>query len=650
MSDINIPGVSDKYKTNDLIKSLLEVEKLPLKREQEKLDEYKFDKQCWQRVNHYMSSFRETARSLYSFENPFNDKLANSTDEYAVSATPTRDATLESFKIDVEKIATADRFLSTEIDKDTKIAAGKYVYSVGEKTVTLNWKGGSVKDFVTALNKRSNGLIKVAVVGVSETKQTMLIESLKTGKNNKLQFKDDALTFALESQMLRISKSDITSLANEQILTPETSTEIFLADKHINDINQKIEFSISSKEVPDVTIASNSTFNEPVLPDAQNVTFKGITIWNENSETTLPKAPKVEPKLPVNDSSIVFLKFTDNSEELYDSLIVNNVSKNIEISLRDYPNLKSIILRNSNTGKEISVSEVLSYNENNKLGYEPVNPVTIAGDAKLKYEGISITRSENKIDDIVPNVTLNLNSSTEKTATITIKPNIEAAKNAIIEFVGKYNQLITELNILTQTKPEIINELEYLTDEEKEKAFERLGKFQTESTLSSQKSKLQNIINSSYTPYDGAEIRLLAQLGISSKAGISSASISQRQMRGYLEIDEKKLDDMLKDYIPEIKSLFGYDSDEDKIIDNGIAYQLDKNLQAYVQIGGILASKDRAVDTNIKNTETKIQKLETQIAAKEIELKRKYGQMESTMNRLEAQNKTMENYFKQKDK
>lgn len=52
MSDINIPGVSDKYKTNDLIKSLLEVEKLPLKREQEKLDGYKFDKQCWQRVNH----------------------------------------------------------------------------------------------------------------------------------------------------------------------------------------------------------------------------------------------------------------------------------------------------------------------------------------------------------------------------------------------------------------------------------------------------------------------------------------------------------------------------------------------------------------------------------------------------------------------
>ena len=39
MADINIPGVSDKYKTNDLVKSLVEVEKIPLKREQEKLEE-----------------------------------------------------------------------------------------------------------------------------------------------------------------------------------------------------------------------------------------------------------------------------------------------------------------------------------------------------------------------------------------------------------------------------------------------------------------------------------------------------------------------------------------------------------------------------------------------------------------------------------
>ena len=64
MADINIPGVSDKYKTNDLVKSLVEVERLPLKREEEKLDGLKTEQANWRRVNQYMSSLRESTRSL----------------------------------------------------------------------------------------------------------------------------------------------------------------------------------------------------------------------------------------------------------------------------------------------------------------------------------------------------------------------------------------------------------------------------------------------------------------------------------------------------------------------------------------------------------------------------------------------------------
>jgi flagellar hook-associated protein 2 len=76
MSGISIPGVSDKYKTNDLVKSLVEVEKLPLKREQEKLEGFKTEQANWRRVNQYMSSLRESTRSLYSFNNPFNEIIA----------------------------------------------------------------------------------------------------------------------------------------------------------------------------------------------------------------------------------------------------------------------------------------------------------------------------------------------------------------------------------------------------------------------------------------------------------------------------------------------------------------------------------------------------------------------------------------------
>lgn len=649
MSDINIPGVSDKYKTNDLVKSLIEVERIPLKRQQEKLESYKVDKECWQRVNQHMTSLRETCRTLYSYDNPFNDKLASSTDEFAITATPTRDANIESFKIDVEKIATADRFLSGEIDKNTKVPQGKYVYALGEKSVTLNWKGGTVKDFVSALNKRSNGIIKAAVVGVSDTKQTMLIESLKTGKDNKLQFKEAALDFAINSEMLRPTKSEVVTLSQGKTLTPETSMEFSIPSQIQGDINQKIEFTIKTTAVTDVTSVENSLFDAPVLPDAQKVEFQGITIRNDNSETTLPAPSPKEPRSPITDDNAVFMKYADGSVKLIDTLGPVGIEKKIQISLKDYENGVSISVVNKNTGKEVLVSKVESYNANSNLGYEPINPVTVADDARLKYEGITITRSDNKIDDIVPNVTLNLEAATEKTATISIKPNTEAAKNAIIQFVGKYNQLMAELNILTQNKPEIVAELEYFTDDEKESANERLGKFQGEFSLRNEKSTLQRIINTTYLSSDDNDIKILAQLGISSKSGTASASISQSQMRGYLEINEKKLDEALDGDINQIKELFGFDSDEDMVIDNGIAYQLDKNLQSYVQIGGILASKTQSIDNSIKNTETQIEKLETQIAIKEMDLKRKYGQMESTLNNLESQKSTINNFNKQYD-
>jgi len=72
MADINIPGVTDKYKTNDLIKNLMEAEKVPLTREQKQLDRYKTEQSTWRNVNAQMSALRDSVKLLYSFNNLLN--------------------------------------------------------------------------------------------------------------------------------------------------------------------------------------------------------------------------------------------------------------------------------------------------------------------------------------------------------------------------------------------------------------------------------------------------------------------------------------------------------------------------------------------------------------------------------------------------
>lgn len=669
MADISIPGVSNKYGTNDTISKLMEVERIPLTREQNKLESYKDEQSAWRDVNKTMTTLRENVRTLYSFDNPFNIKIASSTQEDAITADPNRNAEIGSFKINVDAIATADRFLSGDIDRAFQVPEGTYSYTVNDKTVSFKWKGGNLSDFVTSLNKRGGNTIKASLIGVSGSKQALLIESLVTGKDNQLIFADSALDLAYNTSMIRQKKSDTTLLASslndlkkvsglannsvrlseEQITVPAKSGfEITLPSAITKDSAQEISFSVTLKNNSDLS-DDQLVISDPVLPDAGSIQFKDVLIYNDASELGYSPASETNiPSIPVEDYSLIYVK-NGNEEIPLQAIATTDTEQNYSIPLSDYPEIKSIIVKNNNSEKTAFITLPTSTNPKLSTGYEPVNPVSTAQDAKIKYEGITMYRSTNRIDDIVPNVTLEITAPTEKTATIKIDPDTDTAKEYIINFVGTYNRLIADINILTQNKPELITELDYLSSEEAETAEARLGMFQSDSALTSSKSSLQRVLSNVY-PVEGSTITMLSQLGVSTNASSGTGTYSASKMRGYLEINEKTLDTVLKENMPDIKNLFGFDSDGDLIIDTGIAYLMDKNLQAYVQTGGILANKTNTLDTKIKTTESSISRLETKLEAKEQEYKKKYGSMESTLNNLESQSDSLTNFTNSQNK
>lgn len=685
MADISIPGVSDKYKTNDFIEALIKKERLPLTREQESLDRYKEQQNAWNGMSQKMTALRTNTKTLYSFDNPFNNKISTSTDENAITATPGREAAYGQIKIDVVKPATADRFLSEELDKDFSIPKGKYSFQVADKTISFNWKGGKVSEFVNSLNKRGANTIKASIVGVSNNKQSLLLESLKTGDENTLIFKDDALSFALKHGIIAKTKADFqeigTSLEdfyspqdefpvpaveqsgmpeitskevewdseeNRYILPPRSGLEIQLNDEILENPNNRIEFTYSTFETQDITDELNLIrTTRPELQEAGKVTYEDVTVFNDKTQVELPPVP---PTLltPITGETDFYARTADGKETQIKtaSLAVDEETgeKTVQIDLKNYPNIQSIVIRNRNTGEAAAVSKFTVYDSKKDLGYEAVHPVSTAGDAIIKYEGITVNRPTNKIDDVIPHVTLNVFNSTEKTATIDIKPDKESAKDALIQFVGTYNQVLAEMNILSENKPEIISELDYLSSDEQENAQKRLGMFFGDSSLRSGKSSLQSIVSGSYRWSENATITMLNQLGISTRATGSSGGYSASQLRGYLEINEKQLDKALENDLDQIKNIFGYDSDGDLIVDTGIAYQLDRQLGSWVQSGGIIANKNATLKTRIKSSETKIATLERQIDNKEAQLRSKYGQMEGTLNSLNAQSNTISNF------
>lgn len=683
MAGLNIPGVTDQYNTNDTVEKLMKIERIPLTREQNQLESLKTEKNAWRDINTKLSSLRDNTKTLYSFENPFNSKLTSSTEEYAITAEANRSASLQSFKVDVIQAASSDRFLTDELENDFKVPVGTYTYKVGEKQITFNWKGGTLKDFSNAINKRGNNIIKSSIIGASAGNKSLLIEAVPTGKENRLIFEDDAKTFAFDSGMVDKIKSQTQTFASSQTeilpvnkieydepiympplsltntkydeekqtatVEPRGAYQVKVPEKILRDTDLHLQFTITQKVTEDITPEINKTLIQPELPDAGTAEYGGIIISNNLSDTNLNLPPEPPAPLePVKTNSILYAVMEDGSEkEIPYTPAEDGKAAQIDVKLSEYPGLKAIAVRNLNTGTSYEISSFTALDPVKDLGYGPKHPVSTADDAIIKYEGITITRSSNKIDDVVPEITLNVHDKTEKTATIAVKPDTEASKAAIIEFVGKYNQAVAELNILSQNKQEIIDELDYLSPDEKEAEQKKLGLFQSDFSLTNIKSNMSSTLAARYLFSDTAEITMLSQLGIATNAGGYSGGYSQSKLRGYLEIDEKKLDDAISNHLDDIKMLFGYDSDGDLIVDTGIAYKLDKQISAYTQTGGILAMKTSSLDSKIKSSESKISKLENQMAKKEAELRNKYSQMEGSLNSLEAQQNTISNFTKQ---
>ena len=682
MAGISIPGVTDQYKTNDTVEKLMKVERIPLTREQKQLETLKAEKDAWRDINTKLTSLRDKTKTLYSFENPFNNKITSSTEEYAVTAEANRGAQLQSFKVDVLQPATADRFLTAELENDFKVPAGMYTYKVGDKTINLNWKGGTLKDFSNSINKRGNNIIKSSIIGASAGKKSLLIEAVPTGKENRLIFENDAKTFAFDSEMIEKIKSQSqtfgstqdeiapvqaisyedeskympelsltkTKLIDEKVtVDPRGAYQINIPAKIRDDSGLHVQLTIQAKETTDITPEINQTLLQPEIPDAGFAEYSGIIVTNMQSDTNLglPDTPPA-PLDPFATDSVLYAVMADGTEkEIKTPDLLNGNTQDVDINLAEYPNITAIAVRNRNTGTQLEVSSFSALDPYTDLGYGPKNPVSVADDAIIKYEGITISRPSNKIDDVVPEITLNLHDKTEKTATISVKPDKEASKDAIIQFVGQYNQTIAELNILSQNKPEIVDELDYLTKEEKDLEKEKLGMFSTDFSLTSIKSNMQSIVAAGYNFSDTAEVTMLSQIGIGTNASGFSGGYSQSKLRGYLEIDEKKLDSALENHLDDIRQVFGYDTDGDLIIDSGIAYKLDKQISAYTTTGGILSMKTSSLDSKIKSSESRITKLESQMDDKEASLRNKYSQMEGSLNSLESQQNTISNFTRQ---
>jgi flagellar hook-associated protein 2 len=373
-------------------------------------------------------------------------------------------------------------------------------------------------------------------------------------------------------------------------------------------------------------------------------------VESARSRTLLPAWEPPAPAARVDDPAVLFAEAQGRSVPL-PPLQDSTEFYTVEVGPAELPGeISALVFRNRNTHRVVEVRGVRVYDKAARGDFRPARPLSTAQDAVIDMDGVEVTRPENTLSDLLPGVTLNLHSAGDKPVRLDVHKDLESIKNSLIRFFGSYNDLLTRVDILTRKDESVIRDAQFLSDQEREAAAKELGLFTGNTTLMQLKSRLQRIMMDPYPTDGGRELSLLAQMGITTSAGtFQGGALNKSLLRGYLQIDETRLEQAINRNPDWVRQIFGNDRDKDLVVDSGAAFATDAYLKAYVDTGGIVAGRVGAIGDSITRKNREIEAYNKHLVEYEEELRRKFGIMEGALDNLEQSSRAIENLNRRQD-
>lgn len=283
----------------------------------------------------------------------------------------------------------------------------------------------------------------------------------------------------------------------------------------------------------------------------------------------------------------------------------------------------SLTSKETGTKSEMTVSVTGDDDLGKILNYTPGSTSTDgmkqtvpAADAKLKVNGIDITRQSNVITDAPAGVTLTLKSVTKPDTpeVLSVVRDPKATKDAIQAFVDAYNSLQTTFSSLTK----------YTAVEAGQEQSSGNGELVGDNTLRNIQTQLKAQLSSA----QGGDVKTLASLGIT------------QDLNGKLKIDNEKLDKALKEKPGSVNQFFAGDGET-----TGFATQMDKLLNGALDTSkGTLKSATDGINRSLKNLDKQVISTTANINATIERYKIQFGQLDklvtsfkNTGNMLSAQ-------------
>lgn len=231
-------------------------------------------------------------------------------------------------------------------------------------------------------------------------------------------------------------------------------------------------------------------------------------------------------------------------------------------------------------------------------------------------DGVTVTKNSNTISDVISGVTLNLlKEGAGASTTVKLENDTDDAKKKVNDFIAKYNEVITIIN------------LQSVYDAKTKKA----GVLSGDSTLRMVQSKLQSL-TTTLSGSSGA-YKTLAGLGITSN-----------KKDGTLSVDSTKLTDALSNKFDDVVDFFTHNGDTYGLANSqyGIAQQLNSLVDTMTSTSnGIITTKTKGLNDIISDIDRQMSSMESRMSKKEESLRRQFTAMEQLVSSLQGQGNSL---------
>ena len=293
---------------------------------------------------------------------------------------------------------------------------------------------------------------------------------------------------------------------------------------------------------------------------------------------------------------------------------INSASAGVTATvLRDGAN-ERLVIRSATTGVEAGFRATVTDDSASpglatKLGFtNPSDGSSFVGqtalNAQVKINGVDVVSATNKMVNVVPGVTLQLNQVTTSPAEITVENDLDVVQKNIQSFVDAYNALNTTIADATK----------YIA------ATKTGGPLQGDATTLGLQSALRSMLGSTSV---GSTFSYLSDVGI------------ERQTDGSLKINTTKLTSAQQD-LTNLKQLFT--ADNSNPLTNGFGLKVRDFARAMVAFDGRVTNKSTALQASITRNSKDQDRVNERASRVEAQLYKQYSALDAQMAQLNGLN------------